>query len=148
MDVAADANERNFVMKMGGGRDRHGIDALCQQRIEIFESAAPDQFDGAGAMFPQRIDDRPARPGRPASTRAWLLPITPAPTTPTRNSRPAPRFASDPDPFEFILSTPTDYSTAPRRFSSTPPQMWRMPSLPSEHVLIQRVTAQETIKTR
>ena len=29
---------------------------------------------------------------------------------------------------------------APRRFSSTPPQMWRMRSTDSGHVLIQRIT--------
>jgi hypothetical protein len=65
----------------------------------------------------------------------------------TRDGTPV--FAPDPDPLEPILPTPNRLlAVAPRRFSSTPPQMWRMPSILSGHVLIQRVTAQETIKTR
>ena len=32
MHAALDAGERQFVMKMGGRRDRHGIDALSEQR--------------------------------------------------------------------------------------------------------------------
>src|SRR5882757_2753059 len=32
-------------------------------------------------------------PGRSVNTRAWLLPMTPTPTTPTRSGPPAPPFA-------------------------------------------------------
>jgi len=61
----------------------------------------------------QRIDDTDQRDaGQAASTRAWLLPITPAPITPTRSSLIAPVFAPDPDLLELILSTPTDFFVA------------------------------------
>ena len=42
----------------------------------------------------------------PASTRAWLLPITPAPITPTRNARFTSVFAPDADPFETHVVDP------------------------------------------
>ena len=61
MDVACDAGERDFMMKMGRRRDRHGIDALRKQLIEIGERAAADQLDGARPVLRQRIDDADQR---------------------------------------------------------------------------------------
>jgi hypothetical protein len=67
--------------------------------------------------------------------------MTPAPITPTRNARLASVLAPDPDPFEFMSSSPTDFRQShPGVSPSTPPQMWRMPSALSGHVLIQRIT--------
>ena len=89
VNVARDAGERDLVMQMGRRGDGHGIDALRDQFIEACEGAAADQLGRARAM--RRQADRRCRPasmpGKPASTRAWLLPMTPAPITPTRSAR-------------------------------------------------------------
>ena len=57
MDVAADAVERDLMMEMGRGGDRHGIDALRQQFIDAGKGAAADELGCAGAVFRQRIDN-------------------------------------------------------------------------------------------
>ncbi len=65
---------------------RDGIDAFVEQFVECGEvrgsrriAVARARCSGSGSTMPTSVT-----PGRPASTRAWLLPITPAPTTPTR----------------------------------------------------------------
>ena len=57
MNVAGDAGERDLVMKMRGGCDRHRIDALGQQFVEVRKGAAADELGSARAMLRQRIDD-------------------------------------------------------------------------------------------
>src|SRR5882757_4096373 len=84
---------------------------------------ARDRCSGNGSTIPTSVTS-----GKPASTRAWLLPITPAPITPTRNARLISVLivvsllflAPDADPLEFMKSTPTDFSggTSRRLFQS------------------------------
>src|SRR3984885_7396014 len=57
VNVAGDAGERDLVMEMRGGCDRHGIDALGEQVVEICKGAAADERGGARAMLGQGIDD-------------------------------------------------------------------------------------------
>ena len=73
MDVARDAGERDLVMKMGRRRDRHGIDALREQLIEVCESAAADQLGGARPMLRQRIDDADQRDVGQARQHAGMV---------------------------------------------------------------------------
>ena len=73
MDVARDAGERDLMMQMGGRGDRHRIDALGQQLLEDFESAAACEFGGARAMFRQRIDDADQRDAGQARQHAGMV---------------------------------------------------------------------------
>ena len=98
-----------------------------------FEGAAADQFGGPRAVRRQSGSTIPTSVvfGRPASTRAWLLPITPAPITPTRSECLASVFPlpQDADPLELIQFDPGNVfeTPVPEASPSTPSQMWRMP---------------------
>ena len=73
VDVARDAGERDLVMQMGRRRDRHGIDALGEQLVELGEGAAADQLGGARAMFRQRIDDADQRDAGQTGQHAGMV---------------------------------------------------------------------------
>jgi hypothetical protein len=66
-------------MQMRGGGDGDGVDALRQQPFGVLERGTAEPVGDLMAM-PTSFT-----PGISDSTRAWLLPITPTPTTPTRN---------------------------------------------------------------
>src|SRR3954454_11494772 len=84
---------------------------------------------GDGSTTPTRLT-----PGRPLSTRAWLLPITPAPMTPTRK----PALAGT-DTLELIRANP-DSTQIPGPLLARTPHLWRMPAFLTGHDLIQKVT--------
>ena len=99
MDVLGDAGERDLVMQMGRRRDGDGVDAFgrgagraSRSSAQLASSVVRARCAGEGSTTPTRLT-----PGRPLSTRAWLLPITPAPMTPTR--KPA---VAGCDPLELI----------------------------------------------
>src|SRR6185312_11910516 len=79
--------------------------------------------------------------GRPASTRAWLLPITPAPITPTRSAPFGSDFDSDPKSLELILFDPTKSAPNIPPLSSTSSHMWRMQRRDPGHDLMQKITS-------
>ena len=112
VDLARDAGERDLVMKMGRRRDGHGIDALGEQCSRRFERAAADELGGARPMFRQRIDDTDQRDVRQARQHAGMVAAHDAGAdhANAQFALPQPVFASDPDPLELILSTPTDFS--------------------------------------
>ena len=141
VDVARDAGERDLMMEMGGCRDRHGIDAFIEQLIEVFERAAADEIDRARAVLRQRIDDADERhvgqarqyPGVVAAHDAG------AGSSPTRNAPLASVFAPDADPFEFMSSTPTNFSPVTSRpFQSPDPDGIRAEALCSYLVVLTR----------
>ena len=85
--AALDAGKREVLMQVGGRRNGDSIDARCEQRARHRRMPGkPSAADTnsrclrSGSATPTRLT-----PGRSASTRAWLLPMTPTPTTPTRN---------------------------------------------------------------
>src|ERR1700733_5433850 len=73
MNVAGNAGQRDLVMKMRGGCDRHGIDALGEQIVEICKSAAADELSGACAMFGQGVDDAAKRCVRQPRQHAGMI---------------------------------------------------------------------------
>ena len=95
MHASLDAAERDVLMQVGRGGDGDGIDACRQQRLNAAELRAAQRpgneiaLLASGSATPTSLT-----PGKSASTRAWLLPMTPTPTTPTRSGRPASRLAA------------------------------------------------------
>src|SRR3954453_8171241 len=104
-------------------------------------SVARARCAGRGSTIPTS-----SMPGKPANTRAWLLPMMPAPMTPTRSARAAP--APTADPFELILLNPDncdDQAVPYPRPGATGVLARRhkcgeCPRLDPKHVLIQRIT--------
>ena len=109
MHAALDAGERDVAMQMRRRGDRDRVDTAVEQlrerRVRSGQpSARPTKSACAwsGSATPTSFT-----PGNSASTRAWLEPMTPIPTTPTRScrSRSRSRFISD-------CAIPTPYSPA------------------------------------
>jgi hypothetical protein len=61
VDIACDTGERDLMMEMSRRGDRHGIDTLRQQFVEVRERAASGELGGARAVLRQRIDDTDQR---------------------------------------------------------------------------------------
>ena len=90
MHAALDAGDREVAMKMRGRGDGHGVDAArpaAPRRPHSRDSRARRRRIRAACGRDRRCRTS-FTPGRSARTRAWLLPMTPTPTTPMR-SRPS-----------------------------------------------------------
>jgi len=75
VNLAGDAGERDLMMKVGRRGDGHGIDTFRDQLVQARETAAAGQVVSAGPVRRQRsTTPTSVVSGRPASTRAWLLP--------------------------------------------------------------------------
>ena len=73
MNIARDAGERDWVMKVRRRGNGHGIDTFRDQLVDVSESAATRQFRRTRPMRRQRIDDTDQLDVRQADQHAGMI---------------------------------------------------------------------------